>query len=69
MKLCKKIDDVTNPTTKKFFMKIKATRIDKKVTLLLRKQFSSFIKDLSDSKARILFLLTFEAKNGIRQKK
>ena len=59
MKLCKKIDNfVTNPTTKFFFMRSKLLkRIDKKVTLLLRYQFSCFIKDFSYSKARILFFV------------
>ena len=45
-------------------------RIDKKVTLLLRYQFSCFIKDFSYSKKQEYFsLLIFEAKSGIRQEK
>ena len=44
----KKFDNfVTNPTK----------RIDEKVTLLLRYQFSCYIKNFSYSKARILFLV------------
>ena len=49
---------VTNPTTKRISWKPKLLkRIDKKVTLLLRYQFSCFIKDFSYSKARILFFV------------
>ena len=56
----KKFDNyVTDPTTKKnhknqsYILK----RIDRKVTLLIRYQFSCFIKDSSHSEARILFFI------------
>ena len=68
--ILQKFDNVTNPTAKKISGKSKLLkRIDKEVTLLLRYQFSCFIKDFSYSKARTFFLLIFEAKNGIRQEK
>ena len=43
-------------------------RIDTKVTLLLRYQFSCFIKDFTYSK-EYFSLLIFQVKNGIRQEK
>ena len=60
MKFCKKLDNyVTDPTTIFFFSgKSKLfKRIDKKEVLLLRYQFSCFIKDFSYSEARVLFFV------------
>ena len=56
--ILQKIDNyVTNPTTTKISWKSKLLKTIDKKSLLLRYQFSCFIKDFSYSKATILFFV------------